>query len=92
MPSFTVFRNRVFSLNLRSRNLGEEGKNANLPCSCFLAVSTSFCILINGFPWTTLKELTTFLPEFADFTTLYGTASPPTSYGGYGGNAKESAK
>jgi len=28
----------------------------------------------------------------AEFTILYGTASPPTSYGGYGGNAQESAK
>ena len=27
-----------------------------------------------------------------EFTTYYGTASPPTSYGGYGGNAKETAK
>ena len=27
-----------------------------------------------------------------EFTILYGTASPPTSYGGYGGNAQESAK
>ena len=31
-------------------------------------------------------------PAPAAYTTLYGTASPPTSYGGYGGNAKESAK
>lgn len=29
---------------------------------------------------------------FADFTIFYGTASPPTSYGGYGGNAEEDAK
>lgn len=27
-----------------------------------------------------------------EFTILYGTASPPTSYGGYGGNAQETAK
>ncbi|KAL4531054.1 hypothetical protein Ndes2526B_g04787 [Nannochloris sp. 'desiccata'] len=27
-----------------------------------------------------------------DFTIFYGTASPPTSYGGYGGNAEEDAK
>ncbi|KAK9817826.1 hypothetical protein WJX72_002773 [[Myrmecia] bisecta] len=27
-----------------------------------------------------------------EFTTLYGLATPPTSYGGYGGNAKEAAK
>lgn len=29
---------------------------------------------------------------FADYEVFYGTASPPTSYGGYGGNAKEAAK
>eukprot|EP01025_Chloroclados_australasicus_P035288 TRINITY_DN3597_c0_g2_i2.p2 TRINITY_DN3597_c0_g2~~TRINITY_DN3597_c0_g2_i2.p2 ORF type:complete len:209 (+),score=25.94 TRINITY_DN3597_c0_g2_i2:75-629(+) len=36
----------------------------------------------------------TALPSFAEteLTTLYGAASPPTSYGGYGGNAKEIAK
>lgn len=28
----------------------------------------------------------------AEYTIFYGTASPPTSYGGYGGNAKEDAK
>ena len=27
-----------------------------------------------------------------EYTKLYGTASPPTSYGGYGGNAAEEAK
>ena len=26
------------------------------------------------------------------FHTLYGKAGPPTSYGGYGGNAREAAK
>lgn len=30
--------------------------------------------------------------EAATTTTFFGTASPPTSYGGYGGNAKEDAK
>lgn len=28
----------------------------------------------------------------AEYSILYGTASPPTSYGGYGGNAQETAK
>jgi hypothetical protein len=28
----------------------------------------------------------------ADYTIFYGTASPPTSYGGYGGNAEEDFK
>jgi hypothetical protein len=28
----------------------------------------------------------------ADYEVFYGTASPPTSYGGYGGNAQEDAK
>lgn len=28
----------------------------------------------------------------SEYTIFYGTASPPTSYGGYGGNAKEDAK
>lgn len=28
----------------------------------------------------------------AELTTLYGQATPPASYGGYGGNSKESAK
>jgi hypothetical protein len=28
----------------------------------------------------------------AEYVTFYGLASPPTSYGGYGGNAKEAAK
>ena len=31
-------------------------------------------------------------PPKTEFTILYGTASPPTSYGGYGGNAAEEAK
>lgn len=33
-------------------------------------------------------------PAIADveFTTLYGLATPPTSYGGYGGNVKEAPK
>lgn len=30
--------------------------------------------------------------ELATLTTLYGLASPPTSYGGYGGNSKEDFK
>lgn len=28
----------------------------------------------------------------AEYETFYGLATPPTSYGGYGGNAKEAAK
>lgn len=37
--------------------------------------------------------LTAGSPAFAvDLTTLYGMATPPTSYGGYGGNSKEDPK
>lgn len=42
-----------------------------------------------------LSLLSQARPAFATedgFTTFFGTASPPTSYGGYGGNAKEDAK
>ena len=31
-------------------------------------------------------------PAPAPYTTFFGLATPPTSYGGYGGNAKEDAK
>ena len=31
-------------------------------------------------------------PASVTMSKLYGLASPPTSYGGYGGNAKEDAK
>jgi hypothetical protein len=32
------------------------------------------------------------LCQITEYTLFYGTASPPTSYGGYGGNAEEDAK
>lgn len=38
------------------------------------------------------KKKKTPTPPKTEFTILYGTASPPTSYGGYGGNAAEEAK
>lgn len=41
---------------------------------------------------TTLNLETPPKPKKTEFTILYGTASPPTSYGGYGGNAQETAK
>lgn len=36
--------------------------------------------------------LATTTPAFAELTTLYGLATPPTSYGGYGGNLNEAPK
>lgn len=42
--------------------------------------------------WARPPRVPLHLPPTDEFTTYYGTASPPTSYGGYGGNAKESAK
>ena len=37
-------------------------------------------------------QIEKFSWSIAETKTLYGRASPPTSYGGYGGNAKEAAK
>ena len=45
-----------------------------------------------GEGWARPPRVPLHLPPTDEFTTYYGTASPPTSYGGYGGNAKESAK
>ena len=56
--------------------------------TCYPPVAIPASVLLNS----VLRHTLPYTPSESEYPTFYGMASPPTSYGGYGGNANEKPK
>lgn len=81
---------RGSALLVRSSKSSGKDNLLGSECLSFDRRSTllSFASAVSFFGW----DLGPALAEGGEYETFYGTATPPTSYGGYGGNADEESK